>query len=134
MTADVLKDLLARVEAAPGPDRELDARIFIALDRPAHAAMDDDLIPQPDGLIGIPGHKRALFEAERYTASIDAAVALVRRVLPGAGWDVQAGGCAWIRVDDADIGDAWNLRNSAMALCAALLRAEIARAEDAATG
>ncbi len=67
---DVLKGLLEGVRAAAGPDRKLDVaiwRTFIDLDaRPDRAPLPWDY---------------------RFTASIDAAIALMERVLPG--WDIH---------------------------------------------
>ena len=65
MTA--ITDLMARVEKAEGPDREIDEDLFAAL-------IDTH---------GVPTDVAFLLEgAPRYTASLDAAVALVERMLP----------------------------------------------------
>ncbi|MBV8664652.1 MAG: hypothetical protein JO107_16305 [Hyphomicrobiales bacterium] len=58
-----IDDLIARLEKATGPDRGIDAAL-------------DALSPYGD-------------EAARYTASIDAAVALIERVMMDARWDVS---------------------------------------------
>ena len=62
MTAE-LTDLLRRVRAATGHDPELDAALAAGL-----------------------GHRTA--EVPAYTASVDACIALLHRVLPGWGWHV----------------------------------------------
>jgi hypothetical protein len=55
-------DVIARLEKAEGPDRGIDGAIAMAL----------GLMPSGD----------------RYTASIDAAIALVERMLPGWRWSI----------------------------------------------
>jgi hypothetical protein len=92
MSTDDLSRLRDRVRAATGPDRELDAEITVALTPTVRT--DDDLIylravRRDEG--EAPGtywlHQRSgisLRSADRLTASIDAALALVERVLPGA--------------------------------------------------
>ncbi len=74
-----LRELLARVEVATGPD--------VRLDRAINAMF-------PDGELGSP----------YYTASIDAAVALCKRVLPGWVWRV----CSCCVSDDAWIAPDYN--------------------------
>jgi len=112
-------DLIARLEAASGPDRELDAEIMFDLfATPVGKHKEDDgpigyirLDDQPSWNLGLrfPGKDREWFQATRkqikgetliiqrdgayvlmnslrvpeLTASIDAAVALAERVLPG---------------------------------------------------
>lgn len=96
-----LQELLERVEKADGPDRELDARIWKALNpdqqvlfdggdvrtrRPAEYGRLADL--PLDGFgdwEGIAGH----IGAPCMTASVDAALALVETKLPG--WSVVCG-------------------------------------------
>lgn len=73
-------DLIARLEALTGPDREADEAIARLTGW------------SPTGGIpatGAPSHwYSAAFGMPAYTASLDAAVALVERVLPGWGWRV----------------------------------------------
>lgn len=66
-----LAGLLARVKTATGPDRKLDYAIFTAF-----APMD----------VGSYWHPT---EGNQYTASIDAALALVERMLPGHRWGIS---------------------------------------------
>lgn len=61
-----LTALRARVIAATGADRELDKDLYCTL-------------------VAV----RAVFPFPHYTASIDAALALIERVLPGASWGVN---------------------------------------------
>jgi hypothetical protein len=64
--SDTLKELLARVEAATGPDREIDAELIRIVWRqdPTAWIMTNTTIPA-------------------YTASLDAIIALVEKTLPG---------------------------------------------------
>jgi hypothetical protein len=68
---DALASLIARVEAATGPDRRLDLDICAALGTLEYAstARGYTRMPHPE-----------------LTASIDAALAFAERVLPGKGW------------------------------------------------
>lgn len=66
-----MKELLARVKAATGPDRELDAAIHAATNPPLRAGMVFGRVPS-------------------ITASIDAAVAFAVRVLPGWRYDLHS--------------------------------------------
>lgn len=78
MNSDALPDLqplLARVEAASGPDRELDKALWYKL------IFDPALDKKNDSYLKLIGSPQPLF-----TASLDAALALAERVLPGAGW------------------------------------------------
>lgn len=107
---DDIASLLERVKAATGPDRGLDARI-------QHAMFPDQRVLLDGGKAFGPGEKRpptygtlrdvdlsdwddvnadatdkdgmaGLFEAPTYTASIDSALALVERLLPG--WTIAS--------------------------------------------
>lgn len=77
-----LAELLVRVKAATGPDRELDRAIFDGL---LGGIFDEAAVGQ--------FFIRIRWDAEpvEFTASIDAALALVERKLPGA-WYVLAKG------------------------------------------
>lgn len=80
-------ELLSRIEQASGPDRELDFWISIRfpIDEPTRHS-DDELQADID-LVGIEG---MVIDAP-YTASLDATVALVERMLPGAVWSAGKG-------------------------------------------
>lgn len=70
-----LNELLERVKAATGPDRQLDYALF------CHFAPRD---------VASAWHPH---EGHQYTASIDAAVALCERLLPG--WKASHGEFSW---------------------------------------
>ncbi len=80
-------ELLARIEAATGPDRELDGDLHNVLFGTAYVrsagSVSGFMTSETDN--GNP-------YVERYTASIDAALALVERMLPGYRWGVSAVG------------------------------------------
>jgi hypothetical protein len=95
-----LKDLRERVEKAEWPDRELDGLVWISLDLGADIHWSgNDLLAVKEGRETLkvgwidPGKYQrnfALWNLEKevpyYTASIDAAVGLIERKLPGWGW------------------------------------------------
>lgn len=71
---NTLQSLKGRIEAATGPDLELDLAIYGALifkDMDQLAPGETNPMPKP------------------YTASIDAALALVERLLPGWAWRIE---------------------------------------------
>ncbi|KLK91377.1 hypothetical protein AA309_19950 [Microvirga vignae] len=74
-----LSELLKRIEAAEGPDRELDYEIWAALHgwKIKHNGMAR-FFQTPDGHDSV----RAL-RAPKLTSSLDAAIALLERMLPG---------------------------------------------------
>jgi hypothetical protein len=138
-----LKELLERVEKAEGADREIDGAVYVAL----------ECIPN-DGRKGANGmtfnrqfapHLRneggklwptTIHDAPYYTASLDAALALCERVLPGWEWQViyapkhcDGAGCSYAGVCD-EIGDPMHSvalagKRPALALLSAMLRALI---------
>lgn len=69
----VLTDLLARLEATEGADRELDRTTD-------NWRMDHEM--------ALSGHTSMSLLAPPYTASLDASLGLVKRVLPGVLWRV----------------------------------------------
>lgn len=76
---DITK-LIARVEALTGPDREVDHAIHEATNPPLRAGYRFGSVP-------------------KYTASLDAAVALTERALPGQEWSTGVkDGQAWGKV------------------------------------
>jgi hypothetical protein len=110
-----LADLAARCEKATGPDRELDAEIYVALD--ANRENRDALAI--NGAVGswVPD----------FTASLDAAMTLVPE---GWYWQVGQGNHAWAAVYENPIPPAMRVdpiaATPALALCAAALRARAA--------
>ena len=95
-------ELIAALKSAKGPDRELDKAVWRQFHAPGM---------EPGSTIHFP----------KYTASIDAAVALIERVRPETLWAVYSGGEA--EVDDetgtATVGA--RAATPAIALCIALL-------------
>lgn len=80
----MLHELAAMLDAATGPSRELDWRIeHIVVRSPVFDASSHDFWPP------FMVNSRADKGIPRYTASIDAALALVERLLPGWEWDVE---------------------------------------------
>ncbi len=71
--------LLDRLRAAKGPDRELDAEIAHALGQTV--TYSTEIHPQPCGDDGC--------YLPEWTASLDAALALAERVLPGWAWSMS---------------------------------------------
>lgn len=149
-----LAELLAKVEAATGPDRELDALIWAALDG---WSLEIEPATNSEGPTSILVASRSLSpntterrkvgfyddgffpmsswddDVERYTASIDAAVALVEKMRRGhdvmllkhdtgsaqAGLAKTAGAPVWLNSE--------LYATPALALCGALIRALIAK-------
>lgn len=114
-----LTDLLARLEAAEGADRELDYRIFTAT-----APMEQFSPWDPKDRLN------------HFTASLDASLALVERVLPGwvrgvdENWD-EANALYWTANLCRMTGPAFAVeayaKTSALALLCAFVRALIAK-------
>jgi hypothetical protein len=75
-----LSELIERVEKLDGPDRETDFAIYQAL-RPELSEWQDTTKTSADDYW-------FWMSQREYTASLDAAVALVKRVLPGWGYRV----------------------------------------------
>lgn len=88
-----LSELLERVKAATGPDRELDGAIEVMARRfdAYRAGLDDTTRAhwKHNGSTVYDGNTG--YVAANFTASIDAALALVERCLPG--WMVAMGTC-----------------------------------------
>lgn len=84
-------DIIARLEKATGPDRELDAYLTIATgDGPSD---DWELILQEPGSHNMDAGRwirgNRMRTPKPYTASIDASIALVERHFPGKVWYVR---------------------------------------------
>ncbi len=90
--------LIERVEKTECGSRDLDAQIEQALFFPdTRVAGPTDFANRgephaPGYIVGRP----YFIKAEPYTASIDAAVALIERVLPGAFWKIDSFGIAFV--------------------------------------
>lgn len=131
-----LEVLLARVEAAAGPDRGLDCDIFCA------TAESPFVNYYPDCVLASLGGFAARVEIadiDKFTSSIDAAVALCERVLPGwTAWEIRSRAGKSIfhaevsrLVNGEEDIEAANSASPALALLAAILRAKITEAKDA---
>lgn len=103
-----LSELIARVEGATGPDRELDALVEIAARNeearrtglePKHWAK---WVVSRDFWVEDP---HTAYEPASHTRSVDSALALIERVLPGWSWSVRRSGFG----DPAD-AELWNPR------------------------
>jgi hypothetical protein len=130
-SADELRALLARVENATGPDREIDKALFAVFDPERANRMT---YVQYEGYA-------PMWTAPAYTASLDAALALVERVLPNA-YHETSGPRRYLEIPapvpnryraEIRFGEALNGRTSAgwaatlpHAILAALLRARLA--------
>ena len=139
-----MQELIARLEAAEAGCRELDAEIWASL-RPEKIKITGIAQPYGDNsgatqvLFTLPPkrtelatQKRGDFQhADPVTTSLDAAIALAERVLPGCGWSVSMDDrMGWYQ---SDIGKDHYLfagepsrslaRTPALALCIAILKA-----------
>lgn len=85
-----LQDLLARVTQANGADRDLDTDLCAVLFGATPEATADMHRHLSRGLVPLGGYPEP-FHSERrnFTASLDATLALVERVLPGWDWIIQ---------------------------------------------
>ena len=133
------KDLIERLEAATGADRELDAAIVAFLNDAAlkRYPPSDDYGPRDRWQFWSLDEKHFLgsessFPVPSYTASLDAALALVGEKLPGAGVSIITDtrgalaifikpGCKWISV--GSIEDRKFSPTPALAVLIALFRA-----------
>ena len=119
-----MTDLIARLEAAEAGSRELDSRIVYALDLAPH------------GFWRIPGVEHGTWAAAgnttwvapHYSTSLDAAMALAERVLPGWEGEIDFGrrGFACLHPEQpypAHLEYNAEASTPALALCAAILRA-----------
>lgn len=125
MTKQDLSDLLVRVEGATGEDSALSNAVCIATGVAWTEKRNDP------GFVG--EYMRGWYP--NVTASLDAALALVTRVLPGWSWDT---GCSYYPEDGAFVARAWpgpgrlsegtgnvHAASPSLALLAAMLKALI---------
>lgn len=128
-----LTDLLARVEAATGPDRELDGDIALAC-----GAVVDPAERNLMGIVTVPAwwtmprascakwpHRTTPWPL---TASIDSALALAERVLPGWAWMLRGSFAKLWEPHGKPPGNDFDAmgRSPALAIIAAILKALIA--------
>jgi hypothetical protein len=139
----LLVDLLARVEGAERADRELDAAICAALRHIGPLGQEHMWTRQWAGpieargarvvLLGTDNAEKAWTQAPALTWSMDAALAFVEAVLPGAMWQVgfdpdDGSICArLVTVPPPCSHSKANHEHPALALIAATLKALIAR-------
>lgn len=118
-----LDDLIARLEKAEGPSRELDALVWCAKNRATFHHVSSSGWLTYDNASGI-GCSVGMGDVPRYTASFDAAIHLVPR---DCEWEVGSAkllGVYWARLISAAeqyIGK--NAKTPALALVIAALRA-----------
>ena len=150
-----LTNLIERVEAATGADRKIDAAICAALRIIPESERQPELAGdiEADGAAVVVWHKagsvRMLkYSPPDYTASLDAAIALVEKVLPDHGWflrrdDTDANGrraapiynAALLYPDALRVIAASGQRPTpALALCLALLKAKLSESPLASKG
>jgi hypothetical protein len=118
-----LQSLLSRVEGANGPDRELDCLIAAATDY--RNRFTGELLAE---WLEDPARRAEAMQWEGVpyvTSSLDAALALCERVLPGEAWGLLQDALFDNRVKCSDVS-----RELPLALLTALLRTLIAQEED----
>lgn len=133
-----LQEVLGRVEGVEGPDRELDAALWLAMTpgatrriirvKHAHSDAEWDIHETRDATGG------RLVSVPAYTASLDAALGLVERVLPGAEYELTtiygvARATLPLNCSDTVYPETGERKdgNMPLAICAALLKALIAQ-------
>lgn len=124
MTPDIpggeMEDLIARLSAATGPDRELDWAIVQWIFPDAQLSYpegwDDPIVYHAAPLV------RSKDTLPRFTESMDAAITLVPSEWM---WDVASSGAAWVMPDNNLDGQIviGGIRSPAIALCIASLKA-----------
>lgn len=104
-----LKELLARVESATGPDRTIDEAVVLAAG--GKKKLGDWWI----------GHAYIGRLPPAYTSSLDVCIALIAKVLPGAKWSLHSDPCAVVSMDGCGLYS--HAATPPLALLAATLRA-----------
>ena len=134
MTA--LTDLSKRLAEASGADRELDAMIAVACDplwADYHAISSTPMFIATDNMAHVA-------QPAAYTASLDAATALVERAMPGWSWaaykdlspdvDADKRGLAKLQKDEALPCINTQAHTPALAVCSALVAALISQQQE----
>lgn len=130
-----LAALLARVEGASGPDREIDAEVCLAfgaaVEEPQRNRFGEIIVP---AWWTMPGASRAIWPHRTtpwfVTASIDVTVRLAEKVLPGWAWSVgnrTVGGQAYVMKRGEGLIEG-KAPTPALALVAAIIRAKMGEA------
>lgn len=119
--------LLERIRAADGPDRELDEQLALAIGGWKQSE-DSHYTESPEGL----DYYYPSEHWPHYTASIDAALALVTKLLPGRWWVLNSGLEAGSATCLIDAGKPFETHNDhgatpPLAILASLLTALIAQ-------
>jgi len=134
----MIAELIERLEKAEGPDREIDADILLALDQQPNEHYKEPW--RRPILLSREQQRPGLLEyveisgvsaraAPAYTASLDAALSLVERKLPGVHWSVSNAAVkpranVWMPQPTRPImGPYSSGATPALAVCLALLRA-----------
>ena len=117
-----LPSLIAAVEAASGPDREIDAMVAV------HLGMIDEREAAIGFRLDKSGETKMVIspKVSRFTASIDAVVALIRREMPGVEWSLHGGGetsFVFFEPDERPEHEPDEAPTEALALLLAFLRA-----------
>lgn len=90
-----LSSLISRVEKATGPDRTIDVDVMNLLcprsKNEARLFLGKQLETKWGGVGEIANKTTYFVEAPRLTTSVDAAISLAERVLPGWGWGITHG-------------------------------------------
>lgn len=141
MNKSTLEELLRRVEGATEGSRELDADLWIAVgprpmgDNFAHWIHDWEPGWEPGPYAGAVQmvENGGVFTSPEFTASLDASLALVTRVLPGSGWQITntGGSSSYCMISQrSEAGDhTGDGATPVLAVVAALLKALISQAE-----
>lgn len=125
-----LSSLIARLEKAEGPSRDLDVEIMNTVDPRSpdeKRLFDGKVYPATWGAVGqLCDQIRYFIEAPFLTSSIDAAVSLAERVVPGAsfimGFRQTDKTMPWARIGNRSSWDN-TAPTLAMSICLATLRA-----------
>lgn len=118
-----LQELIARVEAASGPDREIDARIYLYCSDARNEFVADDGAGVRYKDFERQGRHLSWDRVPNYSRSVDAVTTLIMGANLSWDWWVNSSGKAGIRFDDYEAGVAGDGSTPALALVAALLRA-----------
>lgn len=125
-----MRDLIERLEKAKGADRELDFAIASACGFDVRLEGSNRTDQSKIFNAYDCNNKRI---SSKFTSSIDAAVALVERALPGWTWTLDSASSTATLWKDDEASEATHQvpgATPAIALCIALLRAKEARAEE----
>lgn len=87
-------DIIERLEKAEGPDRAIDVAIALATKDYSERAYQSDKMMRPKGTEYTVERFLSDRLSSRYTGSLDAAIALVERMLPGWKWSLDSEGRA----------------------------------------